>query len=87
MPSLKVAILYFDDCPGYEKAGQAMREVLAAEGIRGGFESIAVNSNEEAEWRRFPGNPTIRVDGEDLFPEDLELRMSRRLFVLVHVLG
>ena len=29
---------------------------------------VAVNSDDEAERLRFPGSPTIRVDGEDLFP-------------------
>jgi hypothetical protein len=28
---------------------------------------IAVDSDEEARRLRFPGSPTIRVDGEDLF--------------------
>ena len=27
-----------------------------------------MNTDEEADWLRFPGSPTIRVDGEDLFP-------------------
>jgi hypothetical protein len=45
---------------------------------RGGFrpelltrtavETVAVDTDEEAARLRFPGSPTIRVDGEDLFP-------------------
>jgi hypothetical protein len=29
---------------------------------------VAVNTDEEAQQLRFPGSPTIRVDGDDLFP-------------------
>ncbi len=29
---------------------------------------MAVNTDEEARKLRFPGSPTIKVDGEDLFP-------------------
>jgi hypothetical protein len=29
---------------------------------------VAVNTDEEAQRLRFPGSPTVRVDGEDLFP-------------------
>jgi hypothetical protein len=29
---------------------------------------VAVNANEEARRLKFPGSPTLRVDGEDLFP-------------------
>lgn len=29
---------------------------------------VAVNTDEAAQRLRFPGSPTIRVDGRDLFP-------------------
>jgi hypothetical protein len=31
-------------------------------------ELVAVNTDDEARKLRFPGSPTIRVDGHDLFP-------------------
>ena len=45
-----------------------MREVLAKEGMEADVELVAVNSDEEARRLRFPGSPTIRLDGQDLFP-------------------
>jgi hypothetical protein len=42
--------------------------VLAEEGLEADIELVAVNSDEEARRLRFPGSPTIRVDGRDLFP-------------------
>jgi hypothetical protein len=31
---------------------------------------VAVDTNGEAERLRFPGSPTIRVEGEDIFPSE-----------------
>ena len=31
-------------------------------------ELVVVNTDEEARRLRFPGSPTLRVDGRDLFP-------------------
>ena len=77
---MKVELLYFDGCPGHAKAEQALREAISSERVRGGFEMVAVNTDEEAERLRFPGSPTIRVDGRDLFPaEGLEARPSWHL--------
>ncbi len=66
--SMKVQVLYFDGCPTYVAAEQAVREALAEEGIEAGLELVAVNTDEEAQELWFPGSPTIRVDGRDLFP-------------------
>jgi hypothetical protein len=45
-----------------------LRGVLAREQVEADLELVAVNTDEEAQRLRFPGSPTIRVDGEDLFP-------------------
>jgi hypothetical protein len=65
---LKVEILYFDECPTYLRAEETLRRVLEQESIEARVELVAVNTDEEAQELRFPGSPTIRVDGEDLFP-------------------
>ena len=65
---MKVEILYFDGCPTYLEAENALRGVLSEEGIEAGVEMVAVDTDEEAQRLRFPGSPTIRVDGRDLFP-------------------
>ncbi len=65
---MRAEILYFRGCPTYEAAEKAVREVLTEQGIEAGVELVAVNSDEEAQRLRFPGSPTIRVNGEDLFP-------------------
>jgi hypothetical protein len=65
---MKVEVLYFDGCPTYEMATKTLRAVLAEEGSEAEVQLVAVNTDEEAGRLRFPGSPTIRVDGEDLFP-------------------
>jgi len=65
---MKVQILYFDGCPTYLRAEETLRGVLAGEGVEADVELVAVNTDEEAQEFRVPGSPTIRVDGEDLFP-------------------
>ena len=45
-------------------------------------ELVAVNTDEEARRLRFPGSPTIRVGGEDLFPvsEREDWRLGCRVY-------
>lgn len=61
-------MLYFDGCPSHGPAGEALRVALAEEGIEAAVNLVAVNTDEEARRLRFPGSPTVRLDGEDLFP-------------------
>jgi hypothetical protein len=65
---MKIEVLYFDGCPTYEAAAKTLLAVLAEEGLETEVELVAVNSDDDAGRLRFPGSPTIRVDGEDLFP-------------------
>jgi len=65
---MKVEILYFEGCPTYLRAEETLRGVLAREGVEADVELVAVDTDEEAQEFRFPGSPTIRLDGEDLFP-------------------
>ena len=65
---MKVEILYFDGCPTYLEVEKALREVLEEQGVDAEVELVAVNTDEEAHELRFAGSPTVRVDGEDLFP-------------------
>jgi hypothetical protein len=79
---MKVEVLYFDGCPTYETAARTLRAVLAEAGIETEVELVAINSDEEARRLRFPGSPTIRVDGRDLFPspEREDWRLGCRVY-------
>ena len=79
---MRVEVLYFDGCPTYLEAEAALREVLAEEGVEAGVGMVAVNTDEEAQRLRFPGSPTIRADGHDLFPvpERTEYALGCRMY-------
>ena len=79
----KVELLYFDGCPGYRKAEQSLKDALSREGIRSEVELVAVNTDEEAGALGFPGSPTVRVDGRDLFQVDEreDWRLGCRVYV------
>lgn len=72
---MKVELLYFEGCPSAAVAERNLREALSAEGLGGLVVPVRVETDEEAQRLRFPGSPTIRLEGEDAFPgaEDREV--------------
>ena len=79
---MEVEVLYFDGCPTYKTAENTLRQVLAEEGIDAEINLVVVNTDEEARRQRFPGSPTIRVEGKDLFPmsEREDWRLGCRVY-------
>ncbi len=65
---MNIDLLYFDGCPTYQAALQALKQALVEENIQAQIQLIAVNTNEETQRVQFPGSPTIRVNSSDLFP-------------------
>ncbi len=65
---VRVQLLYFDGCPSYGVAVERLRQVLADWGIDNDLELVRVDTEHDARTLRFPGSPTIRIDGKDLFP-------------------
>jgi glutaredoxin len=79
---MKVEILHFDGCPTYRATENTLKQVLVEKGIEAEVELVAVNSDEEARRLRFPGSPTIRVDGRDPFhtPECEDWRLVCQVY-------
>jgi hypothetical protein len=65
---MRIELLYFDGCPGYEALLPSLRELLLSEGVEDEIELRRVETAEDAERERFLGSPTVRVDGEDVDP-------------------
>ncbi|HEY2467261.1 MAG TPA: hypothetical protein VGI45_05365 [Terracidiphilus sp.] len=59
-------LLYLPGCPNHDRTVTLVRSVLRQEGLNTDVEEIPVNDYEEARARRFPGSPTVRVNGEDV---------------------
>ena len=64
----KVELLWFSDCPNHPVA-RALLEAVIAE-VAPGTEIHDIDSGDPAtaQHLRFPGSPTIRVDGRDVDP-------------------
>lgn len=65
---MKIEILYFKGCPNHESAERAVRDVLEELNVDADITYVDVPDAATAERVRFPGSPTIRVDGEDVSP-------------------
>ena len=65
---MKIEVLYSPGCPNYRPAVERIERVLASESLRAEIRSVAVSNDAEAMELMFPGSPTIRVDGEDVEP-------------------
>ncbi len=64
---VKIEFLYWEECASHEQALQRLREVLAERGIADRIQFIEVTTDQQADALRFPGSPTIRINGRDLF--------------------
>lgn len=63
---MDIELLYWDGCPSHPEARELLEEVLAARGIDAEIRMTHVGTDAEAERLRFPGSPTIRIDGRDV---------------------
>jgi hypothetical protein len=65
---MHIRFLYYEDCPSHDVALARLREVMAEEGIDARIEVIRVDTKQEAQQLRFPGSPTIQINGRDIDP-------------------
>lgn len=68
MRPIRIEFLWFADCPNHPVARALLDDVIAAEGIEAAVEEIDATDPALAGRLRFPGSPTIRVEGEDVDP-------------------
>lgn len=63
---MKIELLYFENCPGYEKALKNLRELLEEKELKEEIQMTEVTSDGQARELRFIGSPTIRINGKDV---------------------
>jgi len=83
---MKVELLYFDGCPGYEEMRPLVERLLAERGLEGRLELVPVESAEEAAAQQFLGSPSLRVGGHDVEPgadERSDFGMKCRIYSTV----
>jgi hypothetical protein len=76
---VEVELLYWEGCPSYPAALAQLRAILGEDFPVRVREIV---DEEDAVAEGFPGSPTIRADGEDLFPIDDPPGLSCRVYRL-----
>lgn len=66
---MRVELLYWDADPEVMTARQRLVEVLIEDAFETPIQMVSVTSAEDAAFLGFPGSPTIRIDGVDVYPE------------------
>lgn len=67
---MKIEVLYVPNCPNHAVALGRLREVLSADSFQKHVNEVLVRDAEMAQSLRFPGSPTIRINGQDVEPRD-----------------
>jgi hypothetical protein len=67
-----IDVYFWEGCPSHPEALELLADVLAERGLDIPVELHEVFTHEQAQELRFPGSPTIRVDGRDIDPEGAE---------------
>ena len=62
---MRVELLWWEGCPSHPETLADIERVMREEGVEGEVEMVEVKSDEQARAERFPGSPTIRIDGEE----------------------
>jgi hypothetical protein len=82
-----IEVLYVQDCPHYRGTLALVERVRGELGIDTELRSTLIVDQAAAEQARFPGSPTVRVDGRDVEPGSdpaTEYTAACRLYRLEH---
>ena len=85
-----VEVLHVQGCPCYPDALALVERVVDQLDIKAEIRSISITDQAAAEQARFPGSPTIRVDGRDVEPGSdpaTEITVDCRLYRHPHRLA
>jgi len=66
---MRIEVLYFDGCPNHEALLPRLRALLASEAITTNIELRRIADDDAAQYERFLGSPTVRVNGRDVEPD------------------
>ncbi|NLX09457.1 MAG: hypothetical protein GXY36_07350 [Chloroflexi bacterium] len=78
---MRVQFLWWEGCPSHPEAWQRLHDVLAGLDVHAEVERIEIKTDDDAERWRFPGSPTILIDGQDIAPQaEPVYRLTCRLY-------
>ena len=67
---MTVELLWWDGCPSHPEALETLERILREEGVDAEVARVEIESDEQARRERFPGSPTIRIEGADIAPAE-----------------
>jgi hypothetical protein len=82
---MKVELLYMVECPNAQRARCLLRNMLRELSLPPEIHEIEVTDLSQAEELRFPGSPTIRIDGIDVeaaLPRQESYGLSCRTYLI-----
>jgi hypothetical protein len=82
-----IEVLYVQDCPHYPATLALVERVRAELGIDADLHTSVIVDQAAADQARFPGSPTVQVDGRDVEPGSepaTEYLVGCRLYRLEH---
>jgi hypothetical protein len=65
---MTVELLWWEGCPSHPEALAELERILREEGVDAVVTRVEIEDDDQARRERFPGSPTIRIDGEDIVP-------------------
>ena len=65
---MRIDLLWWEGCPSHAETLEELNRILEEEGAEAEVELIEIETDEQAQAERFPGSPTIRIDGDDALP-------------------
>jgi hypothetical protein len=65
---MTVELLWWQGCPSHPDALADLERILQEEGVEADVSRVEITDDEQARRERFPGSPTIRLNGEDIVP-------------------
>jgi hypothetical protein len=65
---MRIDLLWWEGCPSHAETLEDLNRILEEEGAEAQVELIEIETDEQAQAERFPGSPTIRIDGDDALP-------------------
>jgi hypothetical protein len=66
---MHVELLVAPGCAARQKVEAILDNICLELALEGCFETIVIDTAEMAEDLKFPGSPTVRVNGRDIEPE------------------
>ena len=79
---MKIELLYFDGCPSWQTGLEKLKTALQMEQLDDSVELVKVKDDSEAARQKFLGSPSIRINGQDLWPEERDsYSLSCRVYI------